>query len=123
MTTKRKTAGKTAKKRAAGRNVTRKGNRTRRRIVLTIDGERYARLERVARAMNETSWCDNDNTPETVFDAFVWPLAEDFLDSTDKLCGLISDGIATSDDGLTDAPEPVHAARLDELNRAFADVL
>jgi len=112
MNTKRQTAGKTATKRTTRRTA------QKRSITFTVDGERYARLERVARAMNRTSWC-NGNTPETVFEEFVLPCAENFLDSTTELCGFILEGIATSDDNRTDAPEPIHAARIAELRNAF----
>lgn len=111
MKTKRQTA-KTATKRATRRTA------QKRRITFTVDGERYADLERVARAMNKTSWCKG-NTPESVFEEFVLPCAENFLDSPTELCGFILEGIATSDDNLTDAPEPMHAARIAELRNAF----
>ena len=113
MKTKRETAGKTATKRATRRTA------QKRRITFTVDGERYARLERVARAMNKTSWCCSDNTPETVFKEFVLPWAENLLDSTAELCDSILGGIATSDDNLTEAPEPMHTARIAELRNAF----
>ncbi len=112
MKTKRETAGKTATKRATRRTA------QKRRITFTVDGERYSRLERVARAMNKTSWC-NGNTPETVFEEFVLPFAETFLDSSDELCFSILDGIATSDDNTGEAPEPMHTARIAELRNAF----
>ena len=112
MKTKRETAGKTATKRATRRTA------QKRRITFTVDGERYARLERVARAMNKTSWC-NGNTPETVFEEFVLPFAETFLDSSDELCFSILTGIATSDDNKGEAPEPMHTARIAELRNAF----
>ena len=112
MKTKRETAGKTATKRATRRTA------QKRRITFTVDGERYARLERVARAMNKTSW-RSDNTPETVFKEFVLPWAENLLDSTAELCDSILTGIATSDDNKGEAPEPMHAARIAELRNAF----
>jgi hypothetical protein len=110
--TKKKTAGKTAKKRTTRRTA------QKRRITFTVYGKRYANLERVARAMNKTSWCC-DNTAESVFENFVLPWIEDLLDSTDELCGSILEGIATSDDGPTEAPEPTHSARIEELRAAF----
>ncbi len=113
MKTKRETAGKTATKRTTQRTA------QKRRITFTVDGERYARLERVARAMNKTSWCCNDNTPETVFKEFVLPGAESLLDSPAELCGFILSGIATSDDNAGEAPEPMHTARIAELRNAF----
>lgn len=112
MNTKRQTA-KTATKRATRRTA------QKRRITFTVEGEQYARLERVARAMNKTSWCCGDNTPETVFKEFVLPWAENSLNSTAELCGTILDGIATSDDNTGEAPEPMHTARIAELRNAF----
>ena len=111
MNTKRQTA-KTATKRATRRTA------QKRRITFTVDGERYANLERAARAMNKTSWC-NGNTPESVFEEFVICWAEQFLDSPYELCDTILGGIATSDDNMTDAPEPMHTARIAELRNAF----
>lgn len=116
MNTKRRTAGKTATKRATRRTA------QKRRITFTVDGERYANLERVARAMNKTSWC-NDNTAESIFKWFVLPFAENFLDSPAELCDTILSGIATSDDNMTCAPEPMHTARIDELREAFGEYL
>ena len=93
---------------------------TKRTITFTIDGERYANLERVAIAMNKVSWCDSDNSPETVLRAFVLPWAENLLDSPYELCDTILDGIATDDEGLGEAPGLIHKARLAELKAAFA---
>ena len=107
-----KTAGKPTTKRATRRTA------RKRHITFTVGGERYANLERVARAMNKTSWC-GDNTPESVFREFVLPFAENFLDSPAELCEAILNGIATSDDNTTAAHEPIHAARIAELSKAF----
>lgn len=116
MKTKRQTAGKTAMKRATRRTA------QKRRITFTVDGERYANLERVAQAMNKTSWC-NGNTPESVFEEFVICWAEGFLDSPYELCDTILGGIATGDENTTDdAPEPIHTARIEELRKAFGDL-
>ncbi len=109
MNTKRQTATKRATRRTAQK----------RRITFTVDGERYARLERVARAMNQTSWCMDDNTAKSVFKEFVLPAAETLLDSTAELCDFILGGIATSDDNKGEAPEPMHTARIAELRNAF----
>lgn len=111
--TSNRTAGKTVKKRRTRRTT------QKHRITFTVTGERYALLKRVADAMNKVSWCDNDNTPESVFMGFVEPFAGGLLDSPDELCEAVLTGIATSDDGLTDAPEPTHAARIAELDKAF----
>ena len=111
MNTKAQTAGKTAAKRATQRTA-------QKRITFTVDGERYALLERVARAMNKTSWCE-DNTPESVFSEFVLVYSEQLLDSPYELCDFILGAIATSDDNTAEAPEPIHAARIAELRNAF----
>jgi len=122
--TKEKTAGKTAKGRAASANgnkanAGRKARKPRKRsLTVTVGGEWYRNLDRIARAMNTTSWGGNDNTPETVFDAFLWPFLEDLLDSPSELGGLILSGIATGENGF-DAPEPMHSARKEELRVAF----
>ena len=114
MNTKRQTA-KTATKRATRRTA------QKRRITFTVNDEQYTNLERVARAMNQTSWC-NDNTPESVFEGFVLPCMEDFLNSPYELCDLILGGIATDDDNMTEAPEPMHTVRIEELREAFGDL-
>lgn len=95
------------------------GKTAERTITLTISGERYDALERVAKAMNTVSWCDSDNTPETVFEGFVGSWVEGMLDSPSDLCDTVLSGIATGDDGRG-APAPLHTARLDELRDAFA---
>lgn len=115
MNTKRQTK-KTTPKRATRRTA------PKRRITFTVDGERYADLERVANAMNRVSWCDNDNTPESVFRDFVLPFAENLLDSSAELCDVILGGIATGDDNMTTAPEPIHTARIAELSKAFGEL-
>ncbi len=115
MKTKRQAAEKTAMKRATRRTA------QKRRITFTVDGERYANLEQVAQAMNKTSWC-NGNTPESVFEEFVIPWAENFLDSPYELCDTILSGIATNDENTGDAPEPMHTARIEELCEAFGDL-
>ena len=89
-----------------------------RSLTVTVDGEWYRNLERVARAMNTVAWCGKDNTAETVFDSFLWPLLETYLESPDEFGGLILSGIATGDNGF-DAPEPTHSARKEELRTAF----
>lgn len=103
-----------------GKHDTTAGKTAERTITLTIDGSRYDLLERVANAMNSVSWCSG-NTPESVFDEFVSPLAEDMLDSPSDLCDFILSGIATGDEGRT-APEPKHTVRLSELRDAFAAI-
>jgi hypothetical protein len=90
-------------------------------IHVTIDGEELDALERAALAMNRISWGDKDppNTAFTVFRAFVWPWAGQFLEDPSQMAMDILDGIATDDDGMTSAPEPVHSQRLAELRAAF----
>ncbi len=111
MSNRKETAGKTATECDEGRTIT-----------VTISGERYDLLERIANAMNSVSWCSSDNTPESVLAGFALPYTASLLDSPRELCDTILDGIGTSDDWTGDAPEPIRSARLDELRRAFAEL-
>lgn len=88
-------------------------------LVVTIDGEEYANLERVAEAMNRTSWADDDNTAESVFRSFVWLQEE--LDSPELVAENILAGIATDKENLGSAPEPLHSQRIAELQKSFED--
>ena len=91
-------------------------------IEATIDGEEYARLEKIADAMNRTSWSDTDNTALTVFKSFVWTWIEDYLGEPERLALDILDGIATADDRMGLAPEPEHSRRIAELRKAYVEV-
>ena len=96
----------------------RKRDKANRKIVVTIKGEMYDRLERIANAMNSVSWCSG-NTAESVFKWFVW--IPDLLE-THAICCTILGGIATGDNGMT-APEPINTERLKELEAAFDKIL
>ena len=116
MSERKQTARRDAQNRSKAHG--RKASKPMRRIVVIVDGERYDNLARVAQAMNSAPWCTNDNTAESVFDWFVWPLAEDYLDSLQEMCDSILHGIATGENG-EDMPEPVHSKRIEELRAAF----
>lgn len=91
---------------------------TKNTIKYIIAGERYERLAKVAEAMNSCSWCDSDNTAESVFRNFVVTWVENMLDDTTTLCDSILDGIAT-DGEYGRAPQPLEVERIAELRRAF----
>lgn len=40
-------------------------------VTITVTGKPLENLRAIAAAMNETDWCDNDNTAATVLDGFV----------------------------------------------------
>lgn len=40
-------------------------------VTITITGEPLGVLRKIAAAMNDTDWCDNDNTPSTILDEFI----------------------------------------------------
>ena len=112
MSKKNETAGKTARhgaRCAAHRKTTPK------RITLTIDGERYAALERVAEALNGIPWCCSDNTAESVFREWVWPFADDPTRNPREWCGLVE---GSFDTGYADGT-PEDRARIAEVRAAF----
>ena len=86
------------------------------KITLVIDGEWYQNLKRVADTMNTVSWCDGDNTPETVFDEFVKWEIDYTLGSVRELCSQVAEAIDTGYEGKDDTK---HYARLAELRAAF----
>lgn len=87
-------------------------------ITATIDGKQYQLLSRVAEAMNRATWTGNDNTALSVFKNFVFPWIGDDFQEPCLLCEEILGGVATGENG-TDAPAPLHRARLEELRAAF----
>ena len=93
-----------------------KGKRN--KITLVIDGEWYQNLKRVADAMNTVSWCENDNTPESVFCEFVkWDFGE-LLGSLRNIGECVAANIDTGfEDGTAE-----HGARIAELRAAFGRV-
>lgn len=106
------TAGKTARH---GARCAAQINETPKRITLTIDGERYAVLERVAEALNGIPWCANDNTPESVFREWVWPFADGPMRDPRELCGLVEESFDT---GYAEGT-PEETARLADVRAAF----
>jgi len=111
MSETKETAGKTARR---GARCAAQGNETR-RITLTIDGERYAALERVAEALNGIPWCDKDNTPESVFREWVWPFADGPMRDPRELCELVEGSFDTGHAPGT----PADRTRLAEVRAAF----
>jgi hypothetical protein len=90
-----------------------------RALTVTIDGDQFGLLERAARAINACKWTEDDNTPKSVFQSFVWDWLEDIWENRGALAESILEGIATDNEGLTSAPEPLHSERLAELKAAF----
>ena len=112
MSKKNETAGKTARH---GARCAAQSKTTPKRITLTIDGERYAVLERVAEALNGIPWCENDNTPESVFREWVWPFADGPMCYPRELCGLVEESFDT---GYAEGT-PEEMARLADVRAAF----
>lgn len=112
MSKKNETAGKTARR---GARCAAHSKTTPKRITLTVDGERYALLERVAEALNGIPWCDKDNTPESVFHGWVWPFADGPMRDPRELCGLVEGSFET---GFPDGT-PEGMARLADVREAF----
>ena len=112
MSEQRETARRDAQKSGCARCADEK------KITLVIEGEWYQNLKRVADTMNTVSWCNDDNTAESVFEEFVFPWMLDFLQSPKRLAESILEGIATGEDGEC-LPEPQHSARIEELRTAF----
>ena len=107
-----KTAGKTARH---GARCAAHSKATAKRITLTVDGERYAALERVAEALNGIPWCDKDNTPESVFHEWVWPFADGPMRDPRELCELVEGDFDTGHAPGT----PADRARLADVRAAF----
>lgn len=86
-----------------------------------IDGEEFDLLARIARAMNRcAAWCDDDNSPLTVFRNFSFiEVAREELTTPGMLADAILDGIGTDTETGGKAPEPLHGQRIAELRAAF----
>lgn len=92
------------------------------KLTITVTGEVYANLRRVADAMNKVSWTDDDNTPDSVCEFWIGGLLRRVGDSPDvgscnvtDLTTDIQDGIDT---GAVDGSE-TDKARRRELEAAF----
>jgi len=90
-------------------------------ISVTIDGDQYEQLARVAEAMNRATWTAPDNTALSVFENFVFPWMGDEFEEPEEMCAGVLEAIATSDDGLTSAPAPLHQERIAALRAAFVE--
>lgn len=88
-------------------------------IQVSIDGEDYALLKRTADTMNTVEWCEDDNTPESVFENFVICWIEDFFGEPGRMAENILDGVATDKETLRSAPGRLHRERLKQLEAAF----
>lgn len=88
-------------------------------VTITLDGEQFKILERVADALNTLSWegQENDNTPESVCREWVgWMIHDDF-DPPSQFVGGIVDSIDTRNGG----DEELDKTRREEVRRAFVD--
>lgn len=87
-------------------------------LCVTIDGEQYENLAKVAASMNRLAWTDGDNTPLSVFRNFTFSLPEQLLNEPGELAQYVCGGIATGEGGK-DAPPPLHEQRLAEMRATF----
>lgn len=93
---------------------------TGRALVVTIDGEEYDNLRRVVDVLNTTDWTgEKDMTPARLLKVWILDLADEDLHNPAHLAESILDGVATDDEGITAAPEPLHSQRLALLRAAF----
>ena len=89
-------------------------------LVVTIEGEESRNIRRVVDVLNAVDWTgDADMTPARLLKVWILDLADEDLHSPAHLAESILDGIATDDEGLTAAPEPLHSQRLALLRAAF----
>lgn len=87
-------------------------------VTVTLDGEHFETLQRVADALNTLAWeTARDNTPETVCREWVaWPL-HDMFDPPREFAAGVADSIDTHANGDAE----LEKARLEEVQRAFED--
>lgn len=87
-------------------------------VAITMDGEHFEIMKRLADALNTITWDPaHDNTPETVCREWVaWMIHDDF-DPPSQLAGGIVDSIYTHADGDAE----LDTARKAEVQRAFED--
>ena len=72
-------------------------------ITWTASAAQVAALEKVARALNGVSWCEKDNTAESVFGQFIKRGIDKLFDNPRQLADEISDSIDTGEADNTDA--------------------
>lgn len=82
---------------------------------VTVDGEQYANLAKVAASMNRAPWTDGDNTPQSVFENFTFSLTEQFLNTPAEMA---EDILSCVDTGAKE-PSPLYKQRIAELKAAF----
>lgn len=93
---------------------------TGRALVVTIDGQEYDNIRRVVDALNAADWTgDADMTPARLLKVWILDLADEDLHDPAHLAETILDGVATDDEGLTAAPEPLHSQRIAALRASF----
>ena len=80
---------------------------TRRSLTIKLQGKAFENLNAAADAMNATSWCDTDNTPESVFrvllGSFIDALAAPSTYYENIACGGIGEAVEDLIDGLDTA--------------------
>jgi len=84
-------------------------------VRITLNGAHFALLQRVADAMNGTTWGEPDNDPESVAREF---LAWDLRDELDTP-GQFASGIVYAIDTHAGNDAELEKARQDELMRVF----
>ncbi|MBR3583757.1 MAG: hypothetical protein IKO01_10000 [Kiritimatiellae bacterium] len=85
---------------------------------MTIDGEQYENLAKVAASMNRAAWTDGDNTAQSVFENFAFTMTEQFLNAPNEMAEDILECVATGENGQS-VPSPLHEERIAELRAAF----
>lgn len=89
-------------------------------VTITIDGEQFEILKRVADALNTLTWkeqANNDNTPESVCrEWIVWMIHDDF-DPPSQFVGGIVDSIETHAHGDAE----LEKARTAEVQHVFEE--
>ena len=87
-------------------------------VTVTLDGEQFEILQRVADALNTLAWEPaRDNTPESVCREWVAWMIHDEFDPPSQFVSGIVDSIETHADGTAE----LDAARTEEVRRAFED--
>ncbi len=86
-------------------------------VTITIDGEQFETLQRIADALRKLDWCGGDDTPETVCREFVtWGLYDEF-DPPRELAAAILD----CSDYKANGDAELEKARMEEMRRVFED--
>lgn len=72
-------------------------------ITWTASAAQVAALEKAATALNGVSWCEKDNTAESVFEQFIKWGIDDLLNNPKSLASEISQGIETNEEPDSEA--------------------